>query len=119
MSELSDLEIRKMITEIEIERLFPKAKSVEFDRIQNCYWINVVGFESYPLLSPLTDDALCFRLMFEHEISIDHEERLCGKLVRVSNNSWEYLGNICYDENTSVNKAICLAIIELGEVSHD
>ena len=35
MSELSDLEIRKMITEIEIERLFPKAKSVEFDRIQN------------------------------------------------------------------------------------
>ena len=94
MSELTDLEIRKMITEIEIKRLFPRANSVEFDHAQNCYWIQVVGFESYPLLNPLTDDALCFRLMVNYQISIERW------LPSALNNP---------------NHAVCLAIIEASQ----
>ena len=117
MSELSDLEIRKMITEIEIKRLFLKAKSVEFDRTQNCYWINVVGFESYPLLNPLTDDALCFRLMIKHDINLTS----MGPSLKDCSDGYEYH---CYEQGAYINasstlsisknpnKAICLAIIE-------
>ena len=61
--------------------------------------------------NPLTDDALCFQLMVKYKISIDHEDSMCGVMVQKSNNHWEYLGNICYDDDTSINKAILLAII--------
>ena len=63
--------------------------------------------------NPLTDDALCFQLMNKYKVSVDHEDGMCGVLVKVSQtNHWEYLGNICYDKDVTINKAICLAIIE-------
>ena len=109
MSELTDLEIRKMITVIEIKRLFPKAKSIEFDHKQNCYWINVVGFESYPLLDPLTDDALCFRLMVKYDMAPFKCE--FGGYDCVYDMDLVLSGSgITNDENP--NRAICLAIIE-------
>ena len=82
MNELTDLEIRKKISLIELNEQFPKAKNIEFDDRQNCFWVEGIGFTGWPLLEPLTDDALCFRLMIK------------------------------YSDSVSINKAICLAIIK-------
>ena len=68
------------------------------------------------IYNPLTDDALCFQLMNKYKVSVDHEDGMCGVLVKVSQtNHWEYLGNICYDKDVTINKAICLAIIEANK----
>ena len=117
---MNDLEICKRIAEIE---------GLDFYLLES-------GGDTYPLIKvwhdsvlkdkcvpkkffeprdydPLTDDALCFKLMNKHKVSIDHEDGMCGVLTKVSQtNHWEYLGNICYDKDVTINKAICLAIIE-------
>ena len=111
MSDLTDLEICKAIAEIEgLENYISENKRYCMTRDKSS--TRIIRHVEY---NPLTDDALCFRLVVKYKISIDHDECLCGKLVRASNNHWEYLGNICYDENTSINKAICLAIIEASQ----
>ena len=120
MSELTDLEIRKMITEIEIKRLFPRANSVEFDHAQNCYWIQVVGFESYPLLNPLTDDALCFRLMVRYEIVRDWEayDQIGWYYTDLENQQSATVKREAFVvDDHGDNRAICLAIIK--DKSHE
>tara|TARA_R110000796_G_scaffold153558_1_gene270112 strand:+ start:346 stop:678 length:333 start_codon:yes stop_codon:yes gene_type:complete len=69
MNKLTDLEIRKEISIILLNEQFPKAKSIEFDDRQNCFWVESIGFTSWPLLNPLLDDALLNQLIFKYEIS--------------------------------------------------
>ena len=106
--ELTDLEIRKKITEIELNEGIAKNKPIEFDERQNRYWIESAGFSSYPLIDPLTDDALCFQLMAKYKVWCTP----LGDTGKWSARMWygdNYLANA---KSEFINKAICLAIIE-------
>ena len=115
MKILTDLEIRKAITKFELNEQFPKARSIEFDDSQNCFWVDNIGFTSWPLLNPLTDDALCFRLMIKYGIILmTSRKEPKGKVLGY--NAWYYeLINKVYVEGLNPNKAICLSIIKSKE----
>lgn len=112
MSELTDLEIRMTISLIELNKQFPKAKSIEFDKTQNCFWVDSVGFTSWPLLNPLTDDALCFQLMNKYGISLINHENTNDACYAIWAHSNETPHPCSTGMLTNQNKAICLAIIE-------
>ena len=106
MSELSDLEICKRIAEIEgvphkIDTNYLGEKSA---LLPNSYCEkNKCSF----VYNPLTDDALCFKLMVKYELhlNIDHNTKCwsaCDGRGHFENNQ----------HDKSPNKAICLAIIE-------
>lgn len=112
MNNLTDLEIHKKITLIELNKAYPKAKNIEWDNSQSCFWVEGVGFSSHPLLKPLTDDALCFKLMVKYDCDLISP-------YRPNNDThWEcqIFTEDCADAvsvyDDSPNKAICLAIIE-------
>jgi hypothetical protein len=112
MSKLTDLEMRKLISMIELNEQFPKAKSIEFDESQNCFWVDSIGFTSWPLLDPLTDDALCFKLMIKYDIAPFKCE--FGGYECVYDVDLVLSGSgVVNDENP--NRAICIAIIHLRE----
>mgnify|MGYP003636529076 FL=1 len=102
MTELTDLEICKRIAEIEGFLTDPDDKYPRYLRFKSG---EHVGYKTY---NPLTDDALCFKLMVKYKI----------QLRKVTNgDGWSASFNklnhsICTLFNTSPNKAICLAIIE-------
>ena len=111
---MTDLEIRKLITEIEINETVKNIKSCEFDDIQNCYWVEAVGFLSYPLLNPLTDKALCFDIAEKAELDIEYNIDGVTGLHCVGNCSgYEvYFG---FDTGICLQKAICLSYIKKHE----
>jgi hypothetical protein len=99
MSNLTDLEICKRIAKID---------GVEHasDGIGVRYWYE----EGAPAknYNPLTDDALCFRLMVKYEISIIniYEDLFMVQCKMIT---------VDTSDLVSINKAICLAIIESKE----
>ncbi len=111
MKQLTDLEMCKFITILILKEKFSDAKSIEFDENQNCFWVDSVGFTSWPLLNPLTDDALCFQLMVKHKITFESCPFYVGRFIANGNdeNGNKILPKI---SNESPNKAILLAIIE-------
>ena len=111
MSKLTDLEIRKEISIILLNEQFPKAKSIEFDERQNCFWVETVGFSSWPLLDPLTDDALNHQLMIKYKIDVLNPCKFVNAYVCFKS------GNAAKIKATdkNLNKAICLAIIEANK----
>jgi hypothetical protein len=98
MSKLTDLEICQRIAEIEGVELMPYRKG---DR---------TTFEagSQTIYSPLTDDALCFRLMVKYDVWRWSNPRE-GKFNACIKGVQGWLSG------ESPNKAICLAIIESKE----
>ena len=115
MRELSDLEICKRIAEIEGVYVFEYEHIVHGNVI--CYdpIVNGLAPQQY---NPLTDDALCFKLMVKYSIDLTHElegdeykhhryvaqRLLAGKVYPVVKT-----------HKQSPNKAICLAIIEANK----
>lgn len=94
MKELTDLEICKKIAKIEGVDYSVHTSAVGLaytDELGEVLWYN-----------PLKNDALCFRLMVKHEVSIDFD---CVRDVNIS-------GFGFYGFDSSPNKAICLAIIK-------
>jgi hypothetical protein len=105
MSNLTDLEICKRIAKIE---------GVEHasDGIGVRYWYE----EGAPVknYNPLTDDAMCFRLMVKYGIILMTSRPDKGKVVGY--NAWYYeLIDKVFVAGLNPNKAICLAIIESKE----
>ena len=102
MNELTDLEICQRIAEIEgVNYSFHKAVNAlaytdEFDRV---LWFN-----------PLTDDALCFRLMVKHSVRVEPEN--CSAWTDNDDGYPQY--EVIHCKGT-INKAICLAIIKPKE----
>ena len=67
------------------------------------FGVDSTGFTSWPLLNPLIDDGMCFRLMLKHDI----------KLSRNRDKEYVAMYSHCRGEDDeSPNKAVCLAIIE-------
>jgi len=118
--ELTDLEICKEISMMELKRQFPEAKTIEFNERQNCFWVEAVGFISWPLLDPLTDDALCFQLMVKYDVKREWEayDFIGWNYHCIDNKNPEritertFFGKGKETADISPNKAICLAIIE-------
>ena len=63
--------------------------------------------EESPEYNPLTDDALCFRLMIKYKLSLIAPE---GEQT-----NWDCIISDILTCEESPNKAICLAIIELNK----
>jgi hypothetical protein len=108
--ELTDLEICKRIAEIEgFEFRVGSLTSVTPVGV----WPKVpfkdvgmsLGSSSY---NPLTDDALCFRLMVKYEVGVDTYTDTAYILSDYTNRTHKAVISIDDD----INKAICLAIIE-------
>ncbi len=124
MDKLDDLSICKLIAEIEGVQTYPLGnnylliKSITFGTaacVANEYaqcktteeYLAFQNKNKEYLYDPLTDDALCFKLMVEHEIEFwsltacDVKEYHARKLGGNKNVNFH-----------SANRAICLAIIE-------
>lgn len=114
MKELTDLEICKRIAEIEGLNAVSRSgklilvKDVPLTMNGRMYHeLNVEARNCYDNnneYNPLTDDALCFQLMVNHEVHTGHYGEHEAE-VFIDN-----CMNVTADK--SVNKAICLAIIE-------
>ena len=107
MIELTDLEICKRISDIEgvyaellVKQKRYNARLVHIqEKAEITRWFN-----------PLTDDALCFRLMVKYRISFCHDYVTCvNKYVCFQNSIHRTLSR-----NASANRAICLAIIKVA-----
>ena len=110
MDKLTDLEICKKMAGIEgvtgHEYMGVFVPSEQFNDAVNDSKDNVYGYsvDDYAY-NPLTDDALCFKLMVKYRCSVSCVYKMWQCTVKAPSDT-----ALCYDE--SPNKAICLAIIE-------
>lgn len=106
---MTDLEICKRMAEI--KGLIISNHSIDIDDL----WVHTRKYKdsSVTFFNPLSDDALCFQLMVEFNVDVQHYTDKGYTECTM----WEYQGNFFVDEisrvsDKSTNKAICLAIIE-------
>ena len=103
---MNDLDICKRIAEIEGYKvnLSIKCEGVWCSRYDN---------NCYGIYNPLTDDALCFKLMIKYSVNLNIQDTSRKNVFH------KYIA--CVDDfgigldKTSPNKAICLAIIEANK----
>ena len=117
MGKLTDLEICKRIAEIEGLDIAecegsivnkPAAKvtmNKHYDELSNKVRTAFHVLNDY---NPLTDDALCFKLMVKYKCSVSCVYKMWQCTVKTPSDTV-----LCYDEHP--NKAICLAIIEASK----
>ncbi len=110
MKELTDLEICKRIAEIDLSKEC-YALQVRGERLFYCHNNPLIEWNEY---NPLTDDALCFRLMVKYAIEVKPPLKGVQENTKVVwsvfNGTDDFDNYYLYNANT--NKAICLAIIE-------
>ena len=92
MSDLTDLEICKKIAEIEGVKI----------EIVGDHTVEMITPFHQRIYNPLTDDALCFQLLKKYRLEIETSPTHFQAYFTVSRGVTD----------TSLNKAICLAIIE-------
>ena len=111
MNKLTDLEICKRIAEIEFgkdsDNWFWSVEG-ESDTAMVSAFTGDGIFGSYSEYNPLTDDALCFKLMVKYKCSVSCVYKMWQCTVKTPSDTV-----LCYDEHP--NKAICLAIIEASK----
>jgi hypothetical protein len=103
VNELTDLEICKCVAEIEgLEHYISENKKYCMTRDKlSTYVIRHVEY------NPLTDDALCFKLMVKYKVSLLQSKGVCcGRILGGYSTAFRF---------ASPNRAICLAIIESKE----
>jgi hypothetical protein len=101
MNELTDLEICKRLAEIEG---YKKTGTVWGE----C--VIVSNEDDTTSFNPITDDALCFRLMVKHSVRVEPEN--CSAWTDNDDGYPQYEVIHC---KWTINKAICLAIIKSKE----
>ena len=114
---LTDLEICKRIAEIEKSDDSVNCYQHESDGI--CIDAIMCGMVFREAYNPLTDDALCFKLMVKYEInltSIDnvYDDKTDREYTCFKQGAYQNVTNTL-SINESPNKAICLAIIEANK----
>ena len=111
MNKLTDLEICKRIAEIEFgkdsDNWFWSVEG-ESDTAMVSAFTGDGIFGSYSEYNPLTDHALCFKLMVNHYIEIG----LYGTWYGCFKGDKPKGSDGCLSYELNINKAICLAIIE-------
>ena len=109
MSNLTDLEICKRIAEIEgYQSIDNNSMFAQSHRIK----IVVHGEGRTLLYNPLTDDALCFRLMVKYTA---FPEGTGNDTFRACVCNWQNKPEYYRATGETLNKAICLAIIEASK----
>jgi hypothetical protein len=103
MNELTDLQICQRIAEIEGRGISGVGSLNVFVKCEP----SLIGNEQY---DPLTDDALCFKLMVKHSIRVEPEN--CSAWTDNDDGYPQY--EVIHCKGT-INKAICLAIIKSKE----
>ena len=101
---MTDLEICKSIAEIE-------GYTVSTDVKPSCgsAYVNMYPDNCYGNYNPLTDDALCFKLMLKYEVSLTYGEYAVNAEILIKKEDGEH----SFDAQAYCPKlAICLAIIE-------
>jgi hypothetical protein len=101
MNELTDLQICQRIAEIEG---YKKTGTVWGECVIVSTEDDTTSF------NPLTDDALCFKLMVKHSIRVEPEN--CSAWTNNDDGYPQY--EVIHCKGT-INKAICLAIIKSKE----
>ena len=101
---LTDLEISKRIAEIEGEILSGVGEHNVYIKCKP----SLVGNVQF---NPLTDDALCFQLMVKYEVNINRYYDLASISSDYTNKP-DLSSVSFFTDDASINKAICLAIIE-------
>ena len=116
MNELTDLEICKRIAEIEgVKDGIDKAVNKSELALMKYTEVITTSLQEFcDIYNPLTDDALCFRLMVKYEVDIDFYldvARIQSDYSdgRPSKGQQSFAGGF-------INQAICLAIIKANEV---
>jgi hypothetical protein len=105
MKELTDLEICQRIAEIE-----GKPHVVDCEKLYVTG--EMFGTDYRELFSPLTNDALCFKLMLRHEVSLTYGDYAVNAEILVGKED----GDHSFDSQAYCPKrAICLAIIKSKE----
>ena len=109
MSKLTDLEICKKIALIE-------GRYTDLINKQASYNSRLVHVQEKATIkrwfNPLTDDALCFRLMVKHKITVEFTRYYESFKSNTIKAFYSDVGFGFYIRDISPNKAICLAIIE-------
>ena len=112
MKELTDLEICQRIAEIEGIKVRKCGGVICILEATGSSLMKIPTTE----YNPLTDDALCFKLMIKHRV-------ICHWLWCENDGTEHYLSCITGEEECSYdkipNRAICLAIIESKEPKTD
>ncbi len=113
MSELTDLEICKRIAEIEGVHVFNDGAALLVPDYEESLR---TGYDEDKEYNPLTDDALCFQLMVKYEVNVN---RYYDSVTIDSDyNDKPPLANVSFaTDDVSINKAICLAIIEANKLT--
>ena len=111
MSELTDLEIAKIIHEI-TGRTKTHELDIEYNERELYVECSDKPRDWYSYRNPLTDDALCFQLMIKYRISITDD---IDKWIAF--NTKQLMDDGITDKNP--NKAILLAIIESQTLNKD
>jgi hypothetical protein len=106
MNELTDLEICQRIAEIEGEEHYI-SENKKYCMARDKLSTYVIRYVEY---NPLTDDALCFKLMVKHSIRVEPEN--CSAWTDNDDGYPQY--EVIHCKGT-INKAICLAIIKSKE----
>lgn len=65
---MSDEWLNTELTEAVLNNRYPKAKSIDFDGTQNCFWVHDTGFSSFKIESYCTDWNATMPLAVEHGI---------------------------------------------------
>ena len=106
------------MTDLEICTFIAKLENINFrvngDKLDN---MDNLGFEGQPYYyDPLTDDALCFKLMVKYEVNVNFVECPAdsGKAYYATGSNKDKK-TICTDYVETPNRAICLAIIEANK----
>jgi hypothetical protein len=111
MNELTDLEICQRIAEIEGLRdtIESAIKNISRRQYKSIFATGVITSQQTfeDVYNPLTDDALCFKLMVKYKVSLLQSKGVCcGRILGGYSTAFRF---------DSPNRAICLAIIESKE----
>ena len=98
---MNDLDICKRIAEIEGYKV---NISIKCEGV----WCSRYDNNCYGIYNPLTDDALCFKLMIKYRIEVFP----LGKTLWCA---WDSINLDTRTNHDNLNKAICLAIIKVNK----
>jgi hypothetical protein len=105
MNDLTDLQICQRIAEIE-------GKPHEIDCGKLYVTGEVFGTSYRELFSPLTSDALCFKLMIKYQVSLTYGEYAVNAEILIEKEDGDYSFS---SQTYCPKRAICLAIIKPKE----